>query len=131
MTADTAMTINRADGTIPAIVPAGFALAVGAALPAAVDRLVAVARPRRVILFGSYARGTATPASDVDLLVVLDEALPFAECYRLVGGALLPRLFPIDLIVLSQGELDAHLEAGSPFYREVLAQGRVLYERSA
>ncbi len=39
--------------------------------------------------------------------------------------------FPIDLIVLSQGELDAHLEAGSPFYREVLAQGRGLYERSA
>ncbi len=39
--------------------------------------------------------------------------------------------FPIDLIVLSQGELDAHLEAGSPFYREVLSQGRVLYERSA
>ena len=117
MTSATSMTIDRDDRPIPPIVPA------------AVDRLVAAARPRRVILFGAYTRGTATPASDVDRLVVLDEALSFAERYRLVGGALLPRPFPIDLIVLGQDGLDAQLEAGSPFYRDVLIRGRVLYER--
>ncbi len=84
---------------------------------------------KRLAFFGSVLRDDFGPASDVDLLVVLDEALPFAERYRLVGGALLPRLFPIDLIVLGQDALDAQLEAGSPFYRDILTRGRVLYER--
>ena len=33
-------------------------------------------RPRRVILFGSHARGEAGPDSDIDLLVVLDDDAP-------------------------------------------------------
>lgn len=35
--------------------------------------LVAAADPVRIIMFGSTARGTAGPDSDIDLLVVLDE----------------------------------------------------------
>jgi len=33
-------------------------------------------KPQRVILFGSRARGTAAPDSDVDLLVVVDDDTP-------------------------------------------------------
>jgi predicted nucleotidyltransferase len=40
------------------------------ALRAGVDRLAATLPLRRVVLFGSYAKGTYTVASDVDLLVV-------------------------------------------------------------
>lgn len=35
-----------------------------------VDRIRSAFRPERIILFGSTARGEATPASDVDLLIV-------------------------------------------------------------
>jgi hypothetical protein len=42
-----------------------------------------------------------------------------------------PRPFPLDLIVLSQGEVDEQLATGSHFFRDILAQGRVLYERPA
>ena len=40
------------------------------------DPVVAYFRPRRVILFGSAARGEAGPDSDIDLLVVLDDDAP-------------------------------------------------------
>jgi uncharacterized protein len=40
------------------------------------DSVVAYFRPRRVILFGSAARGHAGPDSDIDLLVVLDDDAP-------------------------------------------------------
>jgi len=40
------------------------------------DPVVAYFRPRRVILFGSRARGEAGPDSDVDLLVVVDDDTP-------------------------------------------------------
>jgi hypothetical protein len=56
---------------------------------------------------------------------------PAADRYRLVGGALLPRLIPIDLIVLSQTEFAAQLAAGNTFYREIRDTGRILYERPA
>lgn len=36
----------------------------------AVDKIVAVANPRKVILFGSYAHGAATEDSDLDIMVV-------------------------------------------------------------
>jgi predicted nucleotidyltransferase len=35
-----------------------------------ISRIVEVAKPERIILFGSRARGTARPDSDVDLLIV-------------------------------------------------------------
>jgi predicted nucleotidyltransferase len=40
------------------------------------DPVVAYFRPRRVILFGSAARGDAGPDSDIDLLVVVDDDTP-------------------------------------------------------
>src|SRR5574337_93288 len=44
-----------------------------AAIQTMVDRIVQRFHPLRVILFGSHARGSAVPESDVDLLVVLRE----------------------------------------------------------
>ena len=34
------------------------------------ERLVRSFAPERIVLFGSYAKGTAHPGSDIDLLVV-------------------------------------------------------------
>lgn len=51
-------------------------------IQSAVNRLVGVAHsPGKVILFGSYARGDAHESSDIDLLVVEDEAANMADEY--------------------------------------------------
>lgn len=44
--------------------------------PELLDLVVAYFDPRRVILFGSRARGGAGPDSDIDLLVILDDDAP-------------------------------------------------------
>src|SRR5580692_8544696 len=44
--------------------------------PELLDRVVAFFRPRRVVLFGSRARGESGPDSDIDLLVSLDDDAP-------------------------------------------------------
>ena len=49
------------------------------------DSVIAYFRPRRVILFGSVARGEATPDSDLDLLIVLDDDAP-ADKLTLAAG---------------------------------------------
>jgi len=60
---------------------AAMAAGTGASTPAAdidaalreiVDRIVRGFSPRKIILFGSRARGTAAAESDVDILVVTD-----------------------------------------------------------
>lgn len=55
-------------------------------------------RIRSVILYGSYARGTATDHSDVDLVVVVDDMLKPDEVRRSLSDLLLD-------ILLEDGEL--------------------------
>lgn len=76
---------------------------------------------RRVILFGSRARGDSRPRSDVDLAVEAPGASP-REWQRLadiVEDA--DTLLSIDLVRLE--------EACEDLRRQILAEGRTLHER--
>jgi predicted nucleotidyltransferase len=53
--------------------------------PELLDPVVAYFKPRRVILFGSRARGDHGPDSDIDRLVVVDDDTP-AEKVTLKAG---------------------------------------------
>jgi len=55
---------------------------------AAVERIVATARPLRILAFGSRARGDAAPESDLDLLVVLPKGSPEAGVSSAIQDAL-------------------------------------------
>ncbi len=68
-----------AAGSAPGVDPVGTAAAVAAEL-----RALYGGRLRRVVLFGSWARGDAHPESDIDLLVVLDRVdSPWVELRRM------------------------------------------------
>ena len=85
----------------------------------------------RVILFGSYARGTVTSDSDVDLLVVADTELPPRERYsaarRLVADA--PASF--DIIVKTPEEYARWRSVVNHIVYFADKYGRVLYERGS
>ncbi len=69
-------------------------------LPAAVDDVIRAVEPRRIVLFGSVARGDEGPDSDLDLLVVLDQVTPAerAQLISLIRRAIrVPA--PIDIFV--------------------------------
>ncbi|HUU91928.1 MAG TPA: nucleotidyltransferase domain-containing protein [Phycisphaerae bacterium] len=85
-------------------------------------------RPDRVLLFGSYADGTATDDSDVDLLVVLPfEGRPFHKSLEILNR--LDVRFPCDLLARSPDDVARRYEQGDPLIREALDRGKVLYER--
>ncbi len=84
-------------------------------------------RPRKVILFGSYAGGTPTADSDVDLLVAMETSLPNVEQAVAIRRAVrFP--FPTDLLVRTPQQIAERVALGDVFMREVLAKGVVLYE---
>ncbi|RLT38999.1 MAG: nucleotidyltransferase domain-containing protein [Chloroflexi bacterium] len=119
------------DKTVARIKPTGFSTYVADSLPLAVERLVANLSPKKIILFGSYAYGTPTSDSDVDLLVILDTNASNRDRFALVSRLLYPRSFPVDILVKTPDEIDQALENANPFIADILASGRILYERSS
>ncbi len=114
--------------TTTKIHPTGF-LPVAETLPRVVERLVAELKPEKIILFGSYADGTPTSDSDVDLLIVIDGD----KRQNLLAASMLlyPRPFPVDIIIKTPTEIEEALKGGkdnSFFVREILKKGKVLYD---
>jgi predicted nucleotidyltransferase len=94
-------------------------------------RIVERFDPEQIVLFGSYARGTATPDSDVDLLVVFRDAEPrrqkAVEIYRLLAGVGLPK----DIVVVSSVEVERYRDIVGTIIRPALREGKILYDRPA
>ncbi|MGQ9787060.1 MAG: nucleotidyltransferase domain-containing protein [Anaerolineae bacterium] len=120
---------QRDTPAIAPIVPVGCERQVSETLPAAVERIVQELQPEKIILFGSYASGTPTPDSDVDLLVIMETEASGKERSWAVSRLLIPRPFPVDILVRTPQEIERALAEGDFFIREIIAQGRVLYER--
>ncbi len=93
-----------------------------------VRQIVEQFQPRKIILFGSYARHQPRPESDVDLLVVMDTSLSETEqAVRILQS--IEYHFGLDLIVRKPDNLTRRLELGDPFLQEIIMEGTVVYER--
>ena len=99
-------------------------------IQATCDDIVREFEPLQVILFGSYAYGTPTEDSDVDLLVVMK--IPEAEtrCQAVEIVQRIPHRFPMDLLVRSPEEIAYRISYNDWFLREITEKGEVLYESS-
>ena len=80
-------------------------------------------------MFGSYARGEPTQDSDLDLLVVMASNEPMAQRILRVAEVAQVRFLPMDLLVYTPNEISERLAKGDSFIAEILAKGRVLYQR--
>jgi len=83
--------------------------------------------PKKIILFGSYAYGTPTPESDVDVLVVMETKLTELEQASQICRAI-PYRFGVDLLVYTPEHLAQRLQLGDPFLTGVNKRGITLYE---
>lgn len=96
-------------------------------LHALVERIVQVYHPERIVLFGSYAYGTPTGDSDIDLLVVLPfEGKGIRKAVEILN-TVHPE-FPVDILVRTPEQVRQRLAWNDFFLREILEKGRVLYE---
>jgi predicted nucleotidyltransferase len=92
------------------------------------ETLVRAARPRRIILFGSQARGNAAEDSDFDVMVVEDRPVDrFQEMVRL-NRVLRSLDIPVDLLVVSEEKFQYWRDTPGNVYYEAASDGKVLYE---
>lgn len=94
------------------------------------EPVIAYFRPRRVVLFGSAARGEAGPDSDIDLLVILDDDAP-REKLTLAAGYAARQSYrhAADVIPCRESVFRRKsMIAGSLAY-QAASEGVVVYER--
>lgn len=92
-----------------------------------VARIVEAVHPRRVILFGSAARGEATWHSDIDVLVVVGEGMHRRKTAQRIYRALLGFGLPVDVVVATPGDLDRYADSPALVYAAALREGVELY----
>ncbi len=81
----------------------------------------------RVILFGSHAHGAVSEDSDVDLLVIGPFERRSVDRSVEIRMRLRPR-FPVDLLVRTAEKVRERIQMGDDFMREIVEEGKVLYE---
>lgn len=92
-----------------------------------VSRVVEVADPQRIILFGSAARRAMGPNSDVDLLVVKE-----GVHRRELAGRIYENLWgvgaAVDVVVVTPDDIERYADSGALVIKPALQEGRVVYE---
>lgn len=94
-----------------------------------VRRILTVGSPIKIVMFGSHAKGTAHPNSDLDLLIIEESELPR---YRRSGRyrRVLCGVFPAkDVVVWTPQEVEEWRTVSNAFISTALSEGRLLYER--
>lgn len=94
-------------------------------------RLVKAYDPITIYLFGSYAWGSPTEDSDIDLAIVVNEANPRRVKRTLAASEALWGLgVPKDVIVYTKTEFFSAAQHPSTLARKILEEGHVLYGKA-
>ena len=91
------------------------------------QRVVEVAQPERIILFGSAARGRMDRNSDLDLLIIKDGADPLrlmARIYRRLHGVGVA----VDAIVATPQDVERFKDSHALVFKPALRDGVVVYD---
>ena len=97
-------------------------------IQATCDDIVREFSPLQIILFGSYAYGTPTESSDVDLLVVMPVPKSETRLREIEIRKRLARPFRLHVLGHSPEDLAYRLVYNDWFLREITEKGEVLYE---
>jgi predicted nucleotidyltransferase len=86
-------------------------------------------RPKKILLFGSFARGDYHALSDIDLLIVKESDKKFTD--RIVEVLnLCDSTIPLEALVYTPAEYDQLLAEGNSFIDQAVREGRVLYDEA-
>jgi len=93
-----------------------------------VEMIASKFKPEKIILFGSYASGTPTEESDLDLLVIKDSDVPSRLQNRDVRKVTSGLKIPMDVIVKTTNDFERYKDIVGTIIYPANKFGRVVYE---
>jgi predicted nucleotidyltransferase len=95
-----------------------------------IDSIAAGYLPKRIVVYGSFARGDQHQGSDLDLIVIKNTTEKFADRIEHVlryhtGG------IAVEPLVYTEKELARMISQGNSFLQNALAEGIVVYEQQS
>ena len=92
------------------------------------QKVIEVAKPRKIILFGSYARGEADDDSDLDLLIVEETIFHKGKEAMKIRNAIGGVGLGVDILVCAENELEdwSHIPGSTIYW--ALREGKVIYQ---
>lgn len=94
-----------------------------------IRRIVQVAHPSKIILFGSAERGEMGANSDVDVLVVMPSAIHRRNTARSIYRNLIGVGLAVDVVVVTEEDIRRHKDNIGMVIKPALEHGRVVYGR--
>ena len=85
--------------------------------------------PRRIVLFGSHARGDADQDSDLDLFIEMETARRPPERAIEISSAFGLHPWPMDILVYTPEEVRRLKAIHGTLLEEIEREGKVLYEQ--
>jgi len=95
-----------------------------------IRRIIKVAEPKRIILFGSAARGTLGPNSDLDILVIVHDGIHRRRTAQAIYRSLTGVGIAKDIVVATEGDVREHGGNPSMVLFPALREGREVYRAS-
>lgn len=96
-----------------------------------IRRIVKVAQPEKIILFGSAARGEMGPNSDLDLLVVKSGNYHKGRLTEEIYMHLFGVGQAVDVVVVTPQDIERYLDTFCLVIEPAIREGKVVYERSS
>jgi len=91
------------------------------------DAIAKALHPLQVLLFGSYADGTATEDSDLDLLIVMESSEPRYKRGAMIRNLFWPPKAPMDILVYTPEEVRRWNGLPNHVLTNAFTTGKVLY----
>jgi predicted nucleotidyltransferase len=92
-----------------------------------INRIIRQYRPKKIIMFGSYARGDIHQGSDLDLVIIKNTKRKFLrrmdDVLDLCDGEI-----AVEPLIYTEAEFRKMLEQGNDFLETVVSEGKVVYE---
>ena len=92
-----------------------------------INRIRAVIKPKRIILFGSAVRGKMHPDSDIDLLVVAPSGTHRRKTAQRIYRNMIGVGFAADIVVVTEDDIKLYGDNPGMVIRQALEEGKVLY----
>jgi len=96
-------------------------------LDAAVDRILSVVTPKKVLLFGSAARGEMHENSDIDLLVIVPSGLHRRRTAQNIYRKMIGVGFAADIVVITEDDEKRFIDDAGMVIHPAVIEGKLVY----